>query len=169
MIRKKKMFSKPRKAYEKARIKEEDKLVERYGLKNKREIWKTLAKINYFRTRAKELAKSSLDEQQILFNKLQMIGLNVRSIADVLALKVEDLLERRLSTVIVHKRLANTSQQARQMIVHKRVMIDNKAINIPSYLVLVSQENLISIKPAKPGKASAAEGSDATQEAQQNG
>ena len=34
------MFARPKKAYEKTRITEENVLVEKYGLKNKREIWK---------------------------------------------------------------------------------------------------------------------------------
>ena len=38
MIRKKNSFSWPRKLYDKARIGDENKLVEQYGLKNKREI-----------------------------------------------------------------------------------------------------------------------------------
>lgn len=146
MIRKKKMFERPRKAYVKSRIDEENKLVEKYGLKNKREIWKTLAKINYFRTRAKSLAKLPLEEQEILFKKLKMIGLKTDTIADVLALNVEALLERRLPTVMARKGLANTPRQARQMVVHKRVLVDKNVINIPSYLVPVSQENLITLK-----------------------
>ena len=146
MIRKKKMFARPRKAYEKSRIEEENALVEKYGLKNKREIWKTLAKVNYFRGRAKALAKSSMEEQKVLFDKLKFIGLNTNTISDVLALKVEDLLERRLPTVMVKKKIANAPRQARQMVVHKRVMIEGKAINVPSYLVPVSQEHSITVR-----------------------
>jgi len=149
MIRKKKMFEKPRKAYEKSRIEEENRIVERYGLKNKREVWKTLSKVNYFRSRAKELAKLGKDEQEVLFNKLRAIGLNTSTIADVLALKVEDLLERRLPTILVKKKLANTTSQARQMVSHKRVLVDRKIINIPSYLVPVSQEGSITLKEKK--------------------
>ena len=63
MIRKRKMFARPKKAYEKTRITEENVLVEKYGLKNKREIWKTIAKIKYYRQRAKDLAKKTDEEQ----------------------------------------------------------------------------------------------------------
>ena len=49
MIRKPNKFSWPRKLYDKIRIGDEDKLVEEYGLKNKREIWKAESKIKYFR------------------------------------------------------------------------------------------------------------------------
>ena len=52
MIRKHKKYLRPRKMYESQRIADENALVEAYGLKNKREIWKTEAKVRYFRTRA---------------------------------------------------------------------------------------------------------------------
>ena len=146
MIRKKKKYQRPKKAYEKARIEEENKLVEKYALKNKKEIWKTIAKIKYFRNRAKELAKSVPEEQEVLFGKLRAIGLNTNSIADVLNLKVEDLLERRLPSIVFKKKLANTPKQARQMVVHKKILIGERVTNIPSYFVRVDEENKLSIK-----------------------
>jgi len=146
MIRKKNKYSRPKKAFEISRIKEENELLKRYALKNKREIWKTIAKVSYFRKRAMALAKSPIEEQEVLFNKLRNLGLKVNSIADVLALKVNDLLERRLPTIVFKKNLAQTIKQARQMVVHKHVMVGNRVVNIPSYLVSVSEENSISLK-----------------------
>ena len=140
MIRKKNRYVKPRKLYIKTRIKEENVLLNKYGLKSKREIWKTAAKINYFRKRAMALAKSSKEEQGLLFDKLKRIGLRTDTTADVLALKVEDLLERRLPIIVFKKGLARTPQQARQMIVHKKVLIDGKVVNIPSYIVSLDEE-----------------------------
>ena len=146
MIRKKKLYTKPRKLYESTRIKEEDALVKKYGLKNKREIWKTLAKVNYFRSRAKDLAKSSMKEQNVLFNKLKSIGFKAETIADILDLKGEDILERRLPTIIVKKKMANTPFEARQLVVHKKILINGKVMDAPSYLVPVSDESSITIK-----------------------
>lgn len=154
MIRKGKRYNRPKKAYEKSRIEEENVLVKKYALKNKREIWKTLAKINYFRSRAKALARLSHEEQEVLFNKLKALGLKTDNTADVLALKIENLLERRLPTVVLKKGLATTIQQARQMVVHKKVLIEDKAVDAPSYIVRVAEESLITIKQkAKKPKA----------------
>jgi small subunit ribosomal protein S4 len=84
--------------------------------------------------------------------------LNVHSIADVLALKVENILERRLPTIAFKKGIAKTPQEARQMVVHKRIKIDNRVINSPSYLVSVTEEDLLTLKKKfKPAKAEAAE------------
>ncbi|MBS3099097.1 30S ribosomal protein S4 [Candidatus Pacearchaeota archaeon] len=146
MMRKKKLYTRPRKPFEAVRIKEENKLLAKYGLKNKTEIWKTLAKVNYYRHRAKALAKKPLEEQEVLFNKLRALGLKIEGTADVLGLKIENLLERRLSTVVVHKKLANTPKQARQLIVHKNILIEDKVINSPSYLVSILEEEKIKIK-----------------------
>ena len=149
MIRKGKLYSRPKKIYESARIKEENVLLDKYGLKNKREIWKTIAKVDYFRRRAKALAKESPEEQQALFNKLKNLGLNTNSITDVLALHTENLFERRLPTVVAKRGLAKTPKHARQMVVHKRVSIDGKRNNTPSYIVRVSEENQITVKKSE--------------------
>jgi small subunit ribosomal protein S4 len=153
MIRKKKRYSRPKKAFEKTRIAEENALLKRYALKNKLEVWKTIARVNYFRKRAMALAKLPIEEQQVLFSKLKALGLKTDSTADVLALKIEDLLERRLPTVVFKKGIAKTSKEARQMVVHKRILIDNKVTDSPSYLVSIEEENKISLKKkAKPAK-----------------
>lgn len=146
MIRKKNKFSWPRKLYDKTRISDENKLVEEYGLKNKREIWKAEAKIKYFRDRAKFLITESTQEQEQFFSKLRSIGLSVKTIADVLALNKEDLLKRRLATVVWKKGLANTARQARQFIVHKQVFVDGKAVDVPSYIVPTELESNITLK-----------------------
>ncbi|MCU0642227.1 MAG: 30S ribosomal protein S4, partial [archaeon] len=140
MIRKKKRYSRPKKAFEASRIAEENKLMKRYALKNKKEIWKTIAKVRYFRKRAMALAKSTFEEQQVLFRKLQNLGLKVESTADVLALKPEDLFERRLPTIVYKKGFAKTPQEARQMVTHKRVILEGKVVDVPSYLISISEE-----------------------------
>lgn len=157
MKRKKKLFVRPKKPFESIRIGEENEILKKYALKNKREIWKTLANVNYFRTRAKDLARASQEEQEVFFNKLKAIGLNVNSIADVLDLRIENILERRLSTIVAKKKLASTPNQARQMIVHKRVFVNNKVINVPSYLVPIAFEEGIKVKEVKNTKPIAVE------------
>ena len=149
MIRKHKMYVRPRKAYEISRMQSENKIVEKYGLKNKKEIWKTTAKVSYFRRRAKALAKSSHEEQKVLFGKLQNIGLKTNTIADVLALTVEDLLNRRIQTVLLHKKLSNTIRHARQLVVHKKVMINGNIVNTPGYIISIEEEKGLALKPMK--------------------
>ena len=156
MIRKKKLFSRPKKAFQKTRIEEENVLLKSYGLKNKREVWKSLAKINYYRTRAKALTKSAPEEQEVFLGKLRALGLKTNTLSDVLALQIEDLLKRRLPTVVAAKKLAHTVQQARQMVVHRKILISGNVVTIPGYIVSLAEEDkitstqkLVTPKPAE--------------------
>ena len=154
MIRKANLFKKPRKKYESSRIKEENVLLEKYGLKNKKEIWKTIAKLRYYRKRAMALAKSSVEEQEVLFRKLRNLGLKTLNTADVLDLDVEDFLKRRLQTIIADKKLARTPKHARQLITHRKASINGRIINVPGYLVSVEEESSINVKlPVKKEKS----------------
>ena len=54
---------------------------------------------------------------------------------DVLALNVRDVLERRLQTQVYKQGLSNSVKQARQFIVHNKILINDKIITSPSYLI----------------------------------
>ena len=45
MKRKKKNYARPKKPFEKERIKEENSLMKKYAIKKKKEVWKAQAKI----------------------------------------------------------------------------------------------------------------------------
>lgn len=149
MKRKHKTYSRPKRPFDKVRIEEEVGIMEEFGLKNKREIWKADAKIKSIREKAKKLISSKPEEQQALFNKLNKIGIKVNSISSVLSLDKQDYMKRRLQTVVVTKKLASTPKQARQLIVHKKVLVDGKAVNSPSYIVPVEFEDKITLKDKK--------------------
>jgi len=131
---------------------EENVLVKRYGLKNKREIWKD--KDCCFKNSEEELKillEKILQNNKLSLIKINKININVNSISDVLALTEENLFERRLQTVLFKKKLANTVKAARQLIVHKNVLVNGQIVNIPSFIVNKDMENKISIKE-KPVK-----------------
>ena len=146
MKRRHKKYSRPKRPFDKARIEEEVKIKKKYGLKNKREIWKAEAKVSIIRQKAKRLIKSNPKEKNVLFSRLQKIGLKISSIADVLGLDKTDYLERRLQTVISKKGLASTAKAARQMITHKKILVNNSVVDSPSYIVPVEYEDKIGIK-----------------------
>ena len=146
MKRKHKIYSRPKKPYDKARIEEEAKITEEFGLKNKREIWRADSRIKEIREKAKKLITSEPSEQKKLFDRLKKIGFNVNSIGDVLSLDKRDYLKRRLQTVLVDKKLAKSSKGARQLITHRKVIVGGKGIDSPSYIVPVELENNITIK-----------------------
>jgi small subunit ribosomal protein S4 len=144
--RKRKKFSRPKKPFDRGRMDEENVLVKNYGLKNKREIWKANAVVAKFRRRAKGLIGKDSEKQQSFFGKLNKMGLNVKEISDVLALKEESILERRLQTLVHKKKLANTPKQARQFITHRQVSVNGGVVDSPSFHVTTDLENKITIK-----------------------
>jgi small subunit ribosomal protein S4 len=146
MKRKHKRYSKPKRPFNKERIEEEAGIIKEFGLKNKKEIWRAEAKIKSIREKAKKLISADAKEQQALFDRLEKIGLSVSSIADVLSLEKQDYLKRRLQTIIVDKKIASTPKSARQLITHKKILVNNKVVNVPSYIVPVELEDKISIK-----------------------
>lgn len=154
MKRKHKVYSKPRKAYDKNRIEEEVKIFEEFGLKNKREIWKVESKVKLMKERAKNLITSPKEEQKTFFDGLKKLGLNVNSIEDVLSLDKKDYLKRRLQTIVHIKRIAKSSKEARQLITHKKIIVDRKVVDRPSYLVPVDIEEKIYLKQKSKNKPS---------------
>ena len=147
--RKRKLFSRPKKLFDRTRMDEENVLIKNYGLKNKREIWKAKTAVSKLRRRAKALIGKDMEEQQVFFNKLNKIGMGVSDVPDVLALTEENLLDRRLQTVLFKKKLANTVKGARQLIVHKNVLVDGTIVNIPSFIVEKEMEDKITLKEKK--------------------
>jgi len=147
--RKRKLFSRPKKLYDRTRMDEENVLVKRYGLKNKREIWKAKSAVSKLRRRAKGLIGASDEEQRAFFEKLGKVGFDITDISDVLALTEENIFDRRLQTFVVRKKLATTPKGARQLIVHKNVLVDGKIVNIPSFVVTRELEGKIILKERK--------------------
>ncbi|MEK6875386.1 MAG: 30S ribosomal protein S4 [Nanoarchaeota archaeon] len=148
MKRQHKTYSKPKRPFDKARILEENKIREEFGLKNKKEIWKAEAKVKLIREKAKKLISAVQEEQKNLFERLRKMGLKVNSIGDILSLDKKDYLQRRLQTV-VSKKFNRTPKTSRQLITHKHVLVDGKAVNIPSYIVSTELENKILLKGIK--------------------
>jgi len=161
--KKRKLFSRPKKLYDRTRMDEENVLVKRYGLKNKREIWKTKSVVSKLRRQAKALIGKDGVDQRAFFEKLNKMGLKIVEISDVLGLTEENLLDRRLQTIVFKKKLANTPRQARQFIVHKSVLVDGGVVDAPSFLVTRDLEDKISVKERKikAPKAEAAPTEDA--------
>lgn len=153
----KKKYARPKRPYDKKRIEEEKKLLREFGLKRKQEIWRAESMLRGFRRRARELlAKPDEKKQKEFFEKLNKIGLRCEKLEDVLDIKIYDILSRRLQTMVYKKRLANTLKQARQMITHRNIIVNERKIWWPSYLVPVNEENKIELNPKLKMKLSEA-------------
>jgi len=149
-----KRYKTPGHPWQSARIAVENKLISDYGLKNKREVWKHDTQIKDFRQRARLIAAMGDSEQaqQLkteLFAKLKRTGLltkNEPSLDDVLSLDINNILERRLQTIVFRKGMAHTPKQSRQFIVHGHVCLRDSRITAPGYIVTKEEENRITFR-----------------------
>lgn len=144
-----KSYDTPSHPWRKERIEKEKELVRKYGLKNKRDIWKAESRLRNIRRIARNLLASHGEqaklEEEKLIAKLQKLGL-LKGEADmdsVLGLNIEDILERRLQSLVHRKGLARSPKHARQLVVHGHIRVGGRRIKSPSYLVPVEQEETI--------------------------
>lgn len=142
-------YSKPSHPWEGARIEEERTILKNYGLANKAEIWKMASLLTSYKDQTKALIASqthqSKKELELLFRKLQNLGLlkDEASTDDILGLGINNVLERRLQTLVYRNKLARSMKQARQFILHGHISVAGKNITSPSYLVSVSDQHQI--------------------------
>jgi small subunit ribosomal protein S4 len=47
------------------------------------------------------------------------------------------------------KKIANSSKQARQLITHKKILVDGQVVSVPSYVVSVELEDKILLRKPK--------------------
>lgn len=144
-----KHYEPPRKLWDTKRIKAEKELQEIYGLKNKKEIWKAKTFLRKKRKNARNLLALPLEQrlkkEKELIESLNKIGIlgKTATLDDVLSLSVENLLERRLQTLVWRKGLARTVKQARQLIVHGHIKVGGQRNTNPSYIVPKNNEDTI--------------------------
>ncbi|TKJ17634.1 30S ribosomal protein S4 [Candidatus Woesearchaeota archaeon B3_Woes] len=145
-----KKYKTPSHPWQKARLEEETKLAEEYGLKNKEEIWKMDSFIKNFTNQSKKLvtlvSKQAEKEKLNLIKKLKTLGLlkQNQGFENILNLTIRDVMERRLQTLVHRKGLAKTMKQARQLIIHSHINIGDQRITSPSYLINIDEEKKIS-------------------------
>jgi small subunit ribosomal protein S4 len=156
MKRQRKKYETPRRPWQRDVLDAELKLMGMYGLRNKRELWRAKYELSRIRKVARGLLSEASEtrarmEDQLL-GRLSRLGLLQKrsTLDDVLDLTLENLLERRLQTIVFRRGLAKTLQQARQFIVHGHIRVGKRRVTSPSYLVKSGEEDLISYWPGSP-------------------
>ena len=130
---------------------DELKILGTFGLKTKRELWKARTELSRVRNQARSLLALRQDvreqKEPILMNSLSKVGYvqSDATLDDVLNLEINDLLGRRLQTIVQKKFYFKTPYQARQAVSHGHVLIGDQIVNIPSYLVKVDEEDKVKL------------------------
>ncbi len=154
--KKRKKYTTPKRPYDVDTLREELRLIGLYGLRNKRELWKHRTELRRIRRMAREMLslppEERAEQERQLMARLRRLGLigEKATLEDVLGLRVEDILERRLQTIVYRKGLARSPYQARQLIVHGHIAIDGRRVRVPSYLVEIDEEDRISYAETSP-------------------
>jgi len=156
-----KSYQTPKRPWEKSRIEAETRLVIEYGLRNKREVWKAQELLRKYRKGARDLlalGSSSTDaalyeaKKSELITSLQRHGLlgPDADIDDVLSLRVQAQLERRLQSIVYRKGLARSAKQARQLVTHGHIAIGGRRVSIPGYRVTRTEETQVTYYGTSP-------------------
>jgi small subunit ribosomal protein S4 len=154
--RQRKKYATPRFPWRTDTLREELKLLGQYGLRNKHELWRHETMLSKFRGIARSLIGKPPEERRrmeeellVRLKKLGVLG-ETAVLDNVLDLTLEDILERRLQTIVFRKGLAKTIHQTRQLITHGHITIGNQRVTVPSYIVTKEEENQITYTPKSP-------------------
>ncbi|CAJ0829397.1 15261_t:CDS:2 [Entrophospora sp. SA101] len=138
---------------------QELRLIGDYGLRNKREIWRVAYTLSNIRRAARELLTLDdkdprrLFEGNALIRRLVRIGVLDESkmkLDYVLALKIEDFLERRLQTQVYKSGLAKSIHHARVLIRQRHIRVGKQIVNIPSFIVRLESQKHIDFALTSP-------------------
>ena len=141
-----KKFDTPRFRWRKDILQEELKLLGQYGLRNKHELWRHKTYLSKVRGIARSLISKTPEERAKmegeLLARLKKLGIlqETAVLDNVLDLTIEDILERRLQTIVFRKGLTRTIFQSRQLITHAHVTINDRRVTIPGYIVPKAEE-----------------------------
>ncbi|MDI6691314.1 MAG: 30S ribosomal protein S4 [Candidatus Bathyarchaeota archaeon] len=151
-----KKYATPRFPWRTDILQEELKLLGQYGLRNKHELWRHETMLSKFRGIARSLIGKAPGErekiEEELLTRLKRLGVlpETAALDDVLDLTIEDILERRLQTIVFRKGLAKTIHQARQLITHGHISIGKQRVTVPGYMVMRDEENQIAYTTKSP-------------------
>lgn len=148
MKKSKKTYKRPKRMWNRARIDRDKKLKETFGLFREREIWRAETMLRKYRRLARELVGTrDKEKEKALISKLADMGVLEKkaTLDDVLGMSVENILNRRLQTLVFNKGLANTPKHARQLIVHGHIKVNGRVSRHPSRIILKDEEGKIEL------------------------
>ena len=75
------------------------------------------------------------------------------TLEDILELSVQDLMERRLQTVIFRRGMAKSFFQARQLITHGHIAVEGRKMKAPGHILTIHEEEKLDFAESSPYNA----------------
>ena len=166
-----KQYSRPRSPWRADQLAQELYLLGTFGLRNKRELWRAQTQLSSVRKQARTLLAATqavrVREEKKLLDSLRRRGLvgEAASLDDILSLTVEDVLSRRLQTMVFKKGMSLSPLHSRQLIVHGHVTVGDRVITIPGYEVGSQEEGGVKLTGREEAPSAPTQSKEEHQEA----
>ncbi len=147
--RNRRQYDKPKDMWNLQRINADNEILEEFGLKNMKELWKVQSELSRIRSNVRTLLSGTSEQntkvQENILTRLSKYGIATKTstLDNLLDLKENAFLSRRLQSLVFKRGLSKTIKQSRQLIVHGYISIGGKRVNRPGYLVSVDEESKI--------------------------
>lgn len=146
--RNRKKLQRPSNIWNKERIDSEHKIRDDYGLKNLTELWRATSEIRRIRRNVRNVLSGRTSEEtgKEIVTRLARYGIvkEGATLDDLLVITPENLLERRLQSIVFRRGMAKSIKQARQLVAHGFISVNGRRAKSPGYLVSRIEEGSIS-------------------------
>jgi len=139
-----KTFKRPKNPYERKRYKIELIIIGKFGLKNKKELWRHQLILSKIRLLAGKIIRNNTHLYKIPLQKYTLLWFCYKynliknkcdNIDLVLSVNLDSLMKRRIQFLVHKKNISRTVHQARLLIMHKNISIKNQVVSKPNYLI----------------------------------
>jgi len=141
----------PKQPWSSERLREELVLMGQFGLRSKRELYSAESFLRKMRRVARSYlalpAEERASRERELISRLHRLGLveERATLESVLSLDLSSILSRRLQSIVQARGLAKSLHEARQLVTHGKIAIDDAVVRTPGKMVTREEEQRVAL------------------------